>query len=151
MIMYTNPFILTNKKVLITGASSGIGRAMAIVCSGMGAMVYMTGRNVTELNATAKLMHSDSYEQIVADLNSNQELESLISSLPVLDGIISNAGINNRMIAQYVKEQSLDLILNTNLRAPILLIRNLLKAKKINAGASVVFISSIAAYHSSIG
>ncbi|MFZ4726492.1 MAG: SDR family NAD(P)-dependent oxidoreductase [Paludibacter sp.] len=149
--MYTNPFILTNKKVLITGASSGIGRAMAIVCSGMGAAVYITGRNITELAVTANSMQNDSFEQIVADLNSNQELECLVNSLPALDGIICNAGINRRMVAQYVKEQNLDLILNTNLKAPILLIRNLLKAKKINVGASVVFISSIAAYHSSIG
>jgi NAD(P)-dependent dehydrogenase (short-subunit alcohol dehydrogenase family) len=149
--MYANPFTLTNKKILITGASSGIGRATAIACSGMGATVYITGRNKAELDVTGKLMHNDSYKQIVADLNSIPALENLVNSLPALDGIISNAGINRRMIAQYVKEQNLDLIINTNLKAPILLIKGLLKAKKINVGASVVFISSIAAYHSSIG
>ena len=149
--MFTNPFTLTNKKILITGASSGIGRAMAIACSGMGATVYMTGRNEEGLDDTVNLMDSDLHEKIIADLNSIHELESLVNSLPALDGIISNAGINRRMIAQYVKEQNLDLIINTNLKAPILLIKSLLKAKKINMGASVVFISSIAAYHSSIG
>jgi NAD(P)-dependent dehydrogenase (short-subunit alcohol dehydrogenase family) len=78
-------------------------------------------------------------------------LEQLISELPELDGIVCNAGVNRRMLTQYVKELDMELILNTNLKAPIQLMKQLLKAKKINAGASVILVSSIAAYHSSIG
>ncbi len=47
-----NPFSLKGKTILITGASSGIGRATAIVCSKMGATVVITGRNEDRLEAT---------------------------------------------------------------------------------------------------
>jgi NAD(P)-dependent dehydrogenase (short-subunit alcohol dehydrogenase family) len=88
---------------------------------------------------------------LVSDITSLQDVEKLVSELPILDGIVSNAGINRRMITQYIKEMDMDMILNTNLKAPIMLAKALLKAKKINLGASIVFVSSIAAFHSSIG
>ncbi len=146
-----NPFSIANKKVLITGASSGIGRAMAIACSEMGATVYFTGRNAAALTETRNSMQGESHQMMVSDSTSKTDLEQLISELPELDGIVCNAGVNRRMLTQYVKELDMDMILNTNLKAPIMLIKQLLKAKKINAGASVVFISSIASFHSSIG
>ena len=146
-----NPFSIANKKVLITGASSGIGRAMAISCSQMGATVYFTGRNATALIETRSMMQGENHQNIVSDSTDKTDLENLISVLPTLDGIICNAGVNRRMLTQYVKEMDMDLVLNTNLKAPVQLMKHLLKAKKINAGASVVFVSSIAAFHSSIG
>ena len=146
-----NPFAIQNKKVLITGASSGIGRAMAIACSEMGAEVYFTGRNAAALSDTLKLMTGDGHKMLISDSTNATDIETLVTELPVLDGIVCNAGVNRRMLTQYIKELDMDLILNTNLKAPVMLVRALLKAKKINSGASVVFVSSIAAFHSSIG
>lgn len=146
-----NPFAIENKKVLITGASSGLGRAMAVTFSEMGATVFFTGRNAEALTETLNMMHGDGHQMLVSDLNLPEEMDSLMAQLPQLDGIVSNAGINKRTLTQYLKEMDMDLILNTNLKAPIMLIKSLLKAKKIQSGASVVFISSIAAFHSSIG
>lgn len=146
-----NPFSIANKKVLITGASSGIGRAMAIACSEMGATVYFTGRNAAALAETQRMMQGEDHRLLVSDSTSKTDLEQLTDQLPALDGIICNAGINRRMLTQYLKELDLDLILNTNLKAPMQLMKHLLKAKKIQSGASVVFVSSIAAHHSSIG
>lgn len=146
-----NPFSIANKNVLITGASSGIGRAMAIACSEMGATVYFTGRNAAALTETRNSMQGEGHQLIVSDSTSNGDLEELTAELPALDGIICNAGVNRRMLTQYLKEQNLDLILNTNLKAPMQLMKHLLKAKKVQSGASVVFVSSIAAHHSSIG
>ncbi|MBP6611071.1 MAG: SDR family oxidoreductase [Paludibacter sp.] len=146
-----NPFELTNKKVLITGASSGIGRAIAIVCSQMGAQVYITGRNAAALQDTFESLNTGSHKMIVADLTDNDALESLIDQLPTLDAVVQNAGVNRRMLTQYIKELEMDKVLLTNLIAPIKLTKMLLKQKKINSGASVVFMSSIAAFHSSIG
>jgi NAD(P)-dependent dehydrogenase (short-subunit alcohol dehydrogenase family) len=146
-----NPFSIASKRILITGASSGIGRSMAIACSEMGAEVYFTGRNAAALNQTLEMMTGEGHKMLVSDITSLQDVEKLVSELPILDGIVSNAGINRRMITQYIKEMDMDMILNTNLKAPIMLAKALLKAKKINLGASIVFVSSIAAFHSSIG
>ncbi len=146
-----NPFELTTKKVLITGASSGIGRATAIVCSQLGAEVYITGRNATELTQTFESLTAGNHKMIIADLTDNNAIEGLLVQLPVLDAVVQNAGINHRMLTQYIKEEEMGKVLLTNLIAPINLTKLLLKQKKINRGASVVFMSSIAAFHSSIG
>jgi len=146
-----NPFSIASKRILITGASSGIGRSMAIACSEMGAEVYFTGRNAAALTQTLEMMNGEGHKMLVSDITNLQDIEKLVSELPILDGIVSNAGINRRMITQYIKEMDMDMILNTNLKAPIMLAKALLKAKKKNFGASIVFVSSIAAFHSSIG
>ncbi len=146
-----NFFSIASKRILITGASSGIGRSMAIACSEMGAEVYFTGRNAAALTQTLEMMTGEGHKMLVSDITSLQDVEKLVSELPILDGIVSNAGINRRMITQYIKEMDMDMILNTNLKAPIMLAKALIKAKKINSGASIVFVSSIAAFHSSIG
>lgn len=147
----TNPFSISGKKILITGASSGIGRSTAVACAEMGAEVYFTGRNAEALTQTLNMLQGEGHKMIVSDITNTNEMESMIDSLPILDGVVSNAGVNRRMITQYIKELDMDLIINTNLKAPVMLSKALLKAKKINSGASIVFVSSIAAYHSSIG
>jgi NAD(P)-dependent dehydrogenase (short-subunit alcohol dehydrogenase family) len=149
--MTINPFSLVNKQILVSGASSGIGRAIAVECSKMGATLILTGRNVAELEKTRVSLTGEGHISIPADLNSETDLEFLVSQLPRLDGFVSNAGINRRMLCRYIKKNEMDLIVKTNLTSPILLTKKLLVLKKINFAASVVFISSIAAFHSSIG
>ena len=56
-----SPFTLSNKTILITGASSGIGRAIAISCSMMGASVYITGRNLAKLEETISMMNGNNH------------------------------------------------------------------------------------------
>lgn len=149
--MNSNPFSLNDKQILITGASSGIGRAMAVECSKMGAKLIITGRNVAELENTLASLAGEDHIAIQADLNSEADVESLVGQLPRLDGFVSNAGINKRMLCRYIKENDMDLIVKTNLTSPIILTKRLLKSKRLNPGASVIFISSIATFHSSIG
>lgn len=149
--MSFNPFTLANKTVLVTGASSGIGRAIAIVCSKMGAQVIVTGRNKAALELTLESMEGEGHKVIVADLNVDSELEVLVNAISTIDGFVSNAGINKRTLCKYIKESDMDLIMKTNLSSPIMLTKKLLKSKKINAGGSIIFTSSIAAFHSSIG
>lgn len=149
--MSYNPFSLINKTVLITGASSGIGKAMALESARMGAKVIITGRDRQRLNETNFCLEGEGHMAILCDLNNPGELECLVESLPVLDGIVLNAGCNKRMLCQFIKQDNLKLLIETNLMSPILLIKSLLKKKKIQRGGSVVFTSSIAVYHSSIG
>lgn len=146
-----NPFSLTGKTILITGASSGIGRAIAVECTRLDARVIITGRNESRLAETMSMLKDGDHMSVSCDLNDKNQVATIVGSLPQLDGFVANAGCNRRMLCQFIKEENLDIVMRTNLISPILLTKTLLKNKKINKEASIVFTSSIAAYHSSIG
>ncbi|MEG2403221.1 MAG: SDR family NAD(P)-dependent oxidoreductase, partial [Muribaculaceae bacterium] len=73
-----NPFSLEGKTILVTGASSGIGKAIAIECSKMGATVVITGRNAHRLAETFDQLEGSDNIQIVADLSIENSIENLI-------------------------------------------------------------------------
>lgn len=148
--MNYNPYSLKNKTILVTGASSGIGRSIAIECSKMGANLIITGRNQERLNETLALMHGDSHTVITADISNSADIENLIAQLPKLDGIIQNAGTNNKTPVKFLTEDKIDSVFKTNFYAPVLMIKSLLRAKKINKGASIVMMSSISTHYAAI-
>ena len=138
-----NPFSLDDKTILVTGASAGIGRAIAIVCSQMGAKLVITGRNEKSLNETLNLLTGENHLTFVADLANSDELSKLIDFLPKLDGFVSNAGIVNPIVLQQMDEEDINQIIHINTLAPINLTRLLIQKKKLNKASSIVFISSI--------
>jgi len=138
-----NPFSLEGKTILITGASSGIGRGIAVECSKMGANVVITGRNKQRLNETYLSLNGNNHIQIIADLSKNDDLNYLVEQCPQLDGFVSNAGIPKLMIVKFIQKESLEEIIGINTIAPILLTSALIKKKKVIKGGSIVFISSI--------
>lgn len=135
---------LAHKKFLVTGASSGIGRAIAIALSEQGASVLISGRNHERLQDTLAQMNNKACA-IYADLTHATERQALIEQLPKLDGVCHAAGIISPFPIRYVDEAQFDKVFDINAKAPILLTAQLLKAKKINPHASLVFISSISA------
>jgi len=138
-----NPFSLTGKTILVTGASSGIGRAIAVACSQSGAMLIITGRNEARLLETFSMLEGDNHQQITADLTSSVELEKLVESLPKLDGLVNNAGIAKPLLLQFVENEDVDDVLQINALVPIHLTRLVLQHKKLKKTASLVYISSI--------
>ena len=138
-----NPFSLTGKTILVTGASSGIGRAIAVNCSQMGASLIITGRNETRLSETFLMLEGEDHQQICADLTNLQELDTLIESLPKLDGIVSNAGIAKPLVLQLTDAEDVNEVMQINALVPIHLTRLVLQHKKLNKGASLVYISSV--------
>ena len=138
-----SPFSLVGKTILVTGASSGIGRATAVICSQMGATLIITGRNEACLSETFVLLEGDHHQQIRADLTSLDELTELVESLPKLDGIVSNAGIARPLVLQFTEASDVNEVLQINALVPIHLTRLVLQQKKLNKGASLVYISSI--------
>ena len=140
-----NPYSLEGKTVLVTGASSGIGRTTAIECSKLGAKVVVTGRNEDRLKETLNALEGDGHQMIVFDLNEADKLDEFISLLPTLQGFVSNAGITQIAPIQFIKNESLKSLFQVNTMSPILLMQKLLKKKIIGKGASVVFTSSMAA------
>lgn len=146
-----NPFSLAGKNILVTGASSGIGRSIAIECSRMGATVVLTARNRERLEETLALMESNCHKVILADLSDELDIVRLVEGLPELHGVVHNAGISSRVVCKMIKEADIDSIMKPNLYGPMLLQRYLLKKKKIVAGASIVFVASRAPFAPSAG
>lgn len=138
-----NPFSLGNKTILITGASSGIGRSIAIECSKMGANLVITARNKERLDETYDSLYGNNHKKILADLSNENELFDIVAQLPKLDGIVHSAGIVKAIIAQISEKKDTIDIFNINTFVPIYLTQFLLQNKKINKKASIVFISSI--------
>jgi NAD(P)-dependent dehydrogenase (short-subunit alcohol dehydrogenase family) len=140
----SNPFSLENKTVLITGASSGIGRATAIECSNMGAKVIITARNEERLDETFSQLCGTGHSKIIADLTVNEEIDKLVETINQLDGLVNNAGIGKLHPIQFINEEELTNTLKINTIAPFLLTQKLYKRKKFNKNASIVFTSSVA-------
>lgn len=149
--MSYNPFSLEGKTVLITGASSGIGRITAIECSKFGAKVVITGRNTERLQETFDLLEGNGHMQITADLTDSESLGLLVAEMPQLDGLVNNAGVAQTKLISFLKRTDLESIFEVNTYSPALLTKLLIKNKKINKSGSIVFTSSVAAMSSDIG
>jgi Dehydrogenases with different specificities (related to short-chain alcohol dehydrogenases) len=147
-----NPYSLQGKTVLITGASSGIGKATAIECSKMGALIVITDRDEARLNETIEQLEGGGHTQLVADLSKEDDLSHIANCIPEIDGLVNNAGITKLMMTSFIKRQDLSEILEINTIAPIILIQKLLKEKKLKKNSSIVFTSSIAGiFRASLG
>lgn len=146
-----NSFSLQGKTILVTGASSGIGRAIAIACSQAGAHVILNGRNQLRLQATMDALAMEGREAVQADLADAEQRSFLVESLPVLDGVVHCAGIGSRVLCKMLEEQDVSRVMQANFEAPVLLQAELLREKKIAKEASIVFIASAAATMPSIG
>lgn len=146
-----NPFSLEGKTILVTGASSGIGRGIAITCSKMGATVIINGRNIAKLQETESLMESDKAIIKCGDLTDAATLTSLVGELPKLDGIVHCAGMGQRIPCKDIEGSNVDAVMNVNFKAPVMLQAELLRQKKLNKASSIVFIASIASWSPSLG
>ena len=138
-----NPYSLEGKTILVTGASSGIGRCTAIECSKMGARLVITGRNEERLEETFGQLQGEGHISIVADMTRYEDIERLVNEVPALDGLSNNAGITKVVMVKHLKANDLNNILNTNTISPILLTQLLVRQKKLNRNASIVFTSSL--------
>lgn len=146
-----NPFSLKGKTVLITGASSGIGREIAIHAAKIGAILILTGRNTERLDEILSMLGSDYHKVIAADLSTNDGINQLVNALPPLDGVVHSAGIIKRVPLKLISEKSLNELMQINFFAPALLTRALYKQKLLREEGSIVFISSIASSFASLG
>lgn len=145
--MQDNPFSLRGKTILITGASSGIGRATAVACADMGARVVLSGRNIDALDETLALMGKPGSKEdhliIPGDLAAEGVIESVADVCPDLDGLVNNAGVSMLKPMQFVKADDLQKMFSIDTFVPVLLLKTLVKKKKMRHPSSVVFTSSI--------
>jgi len=146
ILMY-NPFSLENKTILITGASSGIGKAVAIECAKLGANLVISARNAERLTTTYNELNTamgQHHMMVIADLTSAEGVETLINLKIVFDGVSSNVGIltGNKPI-KFIDADDLLNVIRTNTLSHIILAKQLFKKKLLNKNASYVFTASI--------
>lgn len=145
-------FSLNEKTILVTGASSGIGRAIAIACAEAGANVILTGRNMLRLEETKALMCDAAKHSIIsADLTDSAQRQSLVEQITTLEGVVHCAGIGSRVLCKMLEPDDVQHVMEVNFNAPVLLQAELLREKKIAKEASIVFIASAAATMPSVG
>lgn len=138
-----NPFSLEEKTILVTGASSGIGKTTAIECSKLGAKVIVTARNEGRLNETLGQMEGEGHLLHVADLTCQEQVEDLVAQLNPLDGVVLCAGKGMTLPFPFCTREKYNEIFDVNYFAPVELLRLLFKKKKLVQNSSVVFVSSI--------
>ena len=140
-----NPFSLEGKTIMVTGASSGIGRATAIECSKAGAKVILLGRSLERLNETLSNCVGEGHCLLQCDLADLDTFSEKFSNIPELDGVVHNAGINTKYLVKNLSKDKIDGIFHTNYYAPVLMTQMFLKKKILKKNASLVFVSSISA------
>jgi len=141
------PFHLSGKTILVTGASSGIGRQIAISCSRMGAKLVLSGRDGERLQETLSQLEGEEHLILAADLLKEDERTQLVERLPALDGFAHCAGVLHPFPVGFFDQKKLDETLNANFEAPVLLANALVRRKKFRRDASIVFLSSASAQH----
>jgi len=145
-------FSLEDKKILVTGASAGIGRSIASNCAKQGGQVSITARDKDRLHETLNgMQHNDHHSLHIADLSNEEDIISLTKELPELDGLVLNAGIVKTIPVKFIKKDALENIFKVNIYGSILLVKHLLKLKKIKNNCSICFVSSVASKKMTLG
>ena len=137
MSMSYNPFSLEGKTILVTGAASGMGKATAIACAKMGATIVAADFNTDDMAQTVSELEGEGHQQYTINLADESTWEI------ALDGIANCAGIANMNPFAFINRAEMDKVFNINFFGPVLLTKSLLKAKKLNKGGSVVYVSSV--------
>jgi len=143
-----NLFSLNGKVIVITGASSGIGRQCALTCNDLGAFVILTGRNKERLEETFSLLkYSDNALYYAVDLTDYENVPGLVDTIIsrnlIINGIIHSAGISPTLPFKMITPEKLNIFFQTNVFAGINLTRLLFRSSLICDKASIVFIASV--------
>lgn len=142
---------LRDRTVLLTGATGGIGHAIARACAARGASLVLTGRRTDVLDGLASELGA---ERVAVDLADRAQLDGLLDAHGDADVLIANAALPaTGMITELTPEQ-IDRMLDVNLRAPIMLAQRMVPAMVERNRGHLVFISSLSgkvpSSHSSI-
>lgn len=138
-------FSLKDKRILVTGGSSGIGRQIAIDIAQRGAVVVLVARDIDRLNKVAEMLDGTGHGCYSIDLTNQLEISAFVKEQKPFDGVVLNAGIVAYLPVKFISLEKIDTIFDTNYKASVILSQLLIKHKRINKSASLVFISSISA------
>lgn len=135
---------LSGKKILVTGASSGIGKQAAVMIAKQGGELIITGRDEDRLTDTLNLLLGENHTSILADLTNEEEIASLVAKLPKIDGLVHCAGIVGPTPVKFIRQENIQKMLRINFEVPVLLTARILLMKKLLDNSSIVFMSTVA-------
>ncbi|WP_269526919.1 SDR family NAD(P)-dependent oxidoreductase [Coraliomargarita parva] len=130
------------KRILVLGATGTLGLAVVNACAHAGVTVVVSARDSERLR---RLTVSKEIESVPCDLSDSAAIAELAKQVRPLDGVVYAAGLAPVKPLKYLKDDELRLCFQLNAEAPLQVTRELLRQKKLNEGASIVWISSVAA------
>lgn len=134
--------MFAEKRILVTGATSGIGHAVTVDLLAAGSHVLAIGRNAERLQELVR--HADDQvTPIACDLVDFGGYAGLVASIPPLDGVVCSAGIVENNPLRFFSLEKYQRTVDINQTAPLLLVAELAKANKLRDNASIVLLSSI--------
>lgn len=141
-------FSLQGKTVLVTGASRGIGQALAVGFAKAGANLFITGRNRASLEGTAALIRAEnrSADCIACDQRYVDEIRTSIGDLGPIDVLVNNAGVEDVRQSVDVDEALWDKILDTNLKGAFFVAQTVAKGMLANKNGSIINLASLTSY-----
>jgi len=139
-------FSLKGRRILVTGASSGIGRQVAIDCASAGAHVVISGRDIERLQAVLEELDGIFHQSVLADLNDDEQIKALGSDVGKIDGVVHCAGVAGLSPMRQMTRKHIQHLLDNNLIGPVLLTRHLLANNALSEHGSILFISSLSAH-----
>ncbi|HWE88095.1 MAG TPA: SDR family NAD(P)-dependent oxidoreductase [Pseudonocardiaceae bacterium] len=135
---------LAGARVLVTGASSGIGAAAAVELAGRGAKPLLAGRNSTALASLAARIDGDWHAADLAEPGAARELAGWAASAGGVDVLVCNAGVGWAGPLVEMADDKIGELVAVNVAAPLRLTRELLPSMVHNGYGRLVFVSSIA-------
>ena len=139
------PFELSGKRILVTGASSGIGRACAICATELGAAVVLTGRRQGALEETLSKCKGEWHLIIHGDITSPAFVKDLVDEVGKIDGLVHAAGIAPMCPVGILTQEHVESVMRTNYYSFLELMKYYSKIKYRNATLSVMAVSSVSA------
>ncbi|GGI55600.1 SDR family NAD(P)-dependent oxidoreductase [Oxalicibacterium solurbis] len=139
-------FSLKGKTILVTGASSGLGKQIAITCAQRGARLVLTGRDTARLQATHDALVSDGHIQIQTDLTSAENRERLVQATPTINGLVHCFGGQMLSPIRLLKEELMTEMYRLHFLAPVMLTQRLLQTNRIASQGSIIFMLSTSAH-----
>jgi len=146
-----SPFSVAGKRVLVTGASSGLGRAAAIAMARHGATVVACGRDAGRLQATMAECPGEGHATALGDLTQDDVMDATVETAGKVDGVVHCAGISIPTPLRLAKREYVEAVFRTNYVAPIMLTQRLLAKGRVAKGGSILFLASSAAYRGVAG
>jgi NAD(P)-dependent dehydrogenase (short-subunit alcohol dehydrogenase family) len=147
--MTLNPLNMTGRRVIVTGAGSGIGKATAVLLSQLGASTVLVGRNTERLQNTRALITAGRSEIEHFDFTQADEIVDWLKSLAVrhgrIDGLVHSAGIQSFNPLRSISVKALERLFRVNTTSAAMLIKGM-QLQEVGADSgSIVLISSTAA------
>lgn len=149
--MSETPFSLAERAVLVTGATSQIGRACAALAAEMGARIIATGRDAERLDETLAVLSGSGHASLVADLATPEGRDAVLNAADTVQGVLHVAGRSDVVPVKFSTDELFQESMRVNFEAPVLLTRDLFKRKVIQPGGSIVFVASVAPMRGPVG